>query len=97
MANTFYSIKLLVFVLSSCNFIFLPNVVESRVLYRGMYDTLFRGYLHQNQVNGTLFGAYFQPNHDINDGADVWQPLNWGGFQGFDGKLDSEYNFSQVS
>ena len=97
MTNTFYSIKLLVFVLWSCNFIFLPNVVESRVLYwgKGMYDTLFRDYLHQKQFDGTLLGAYFHPNHDMNEGKDVLEPLNWRGFQGFDGKLDSKYHFSQ--
>ena len=95
MTNTFYSIKLLVFVLWSCNFIFLPNVVESRVLYGGMYGTLFRSYVHPNQFNGTLLGAYFQPNQfdltmeDMNEGVDVRQPLN------FDGKLDSKYHFSQ--
>ena len=96
MANTFYSIKLLVFVLWSCNFIFLSNVVESRVLYGGMYNTFFRAYVHRNhQLNGTLFGAYFHPNQfdltmeDMNEGADVRKPLN------FDGKLDSKYHFSQ--
>ena len=85
MTKLLNSIKLLVFLLWTSNLIFLPKVVESRV----MYGTLYRDY-------GLVYGHPHQfdliVDEDLKKGADLPQPLN------FDGKLDSkEYKFLFIS
>ena len=75
MAKLIHSIKLLIFVLWTSNLIFLPKVVESRV----MHGTLSKGY-------GLVYGHPHQIDlivvEDSKEEADLLQPLN------FDGKLD---------
>ena len=81
MTKLFNSIKLLVFALWTSNLIFLPRVVENRV----MHGTLYRDY-------GLVYGHPHRfdviVDEDLKEEADLPQTLN------FDGKLDSkEYKY----
>ena len=77
MTNLSNSIKLLVFVLWSSNLIFLPKVVESRVMYGTLYRDYGLVYGHPHRFDVTV-------DEDLKEEADLPQPLN------FDGKLDSK-------
>jgi hypothetical protein len=83
MTNLFNSTKLLVFVLWTSNLIFLPKVVESRVLY----GTLFRDY---GLDDGHPHRFELIVDEDFKEEADSLQPLT------FDGKRCSKFISAQI-
>ena len=78
MTKSFHSTQLLILIPWISNLIFLPKVVENKVMYGNLYRDYGLVYGHPHRIGLVV-------DEDLKKEADLSQPLN------FDGKLESVF------